>query len=111
MNKLLGNRIKALRTINNMTQEQIAEQIGISRQKYARIESGNNNITLDVLSKLASVFDVTVSDITRVLDENPVVEYRAADEDGVSSDKIFDMLELFYANKHLYDKLRQRELD
>ena len=111
MNKLLGNRIKALRTINHMTQEQIAERIGISRQKYARIESGNNSITLDVLSKLASVFDVTVSDITRVLDETSVVEYRAADADEVSSDKIFDMLKLFYANKHMYDKLRQRELD
>ena len=111
MNKLLGNRIKALRIINHMTQEQIAERIGISRQKYARIESGNNSITLDVLSKLASVFDVTVSDITRVFDETPVVEYRAADEDEVSSDKIFDMLKLFYANKHMYDKLRQRELD
>lgn len=36
--------IKALRSAANFTQEQIADQIGISRQKYARIESGTNNI-------------------------------------------------------------------
>ena len=47
MNELLGGRIKALRSAANFTQEQIADQIGISRQKYARIESGTNNITLE----------------------------------------------------------------
>ena len=34
MNELLGSRIKALRSANNFTQEQVADQIGISRQKY-----------------------------------------------------------------------------
>lgn len=55
MNKLLGSRIKALRSANNLTQEEVADQIGISRQKYARIESGANSITLDILSKVAEV--------------------------------------------------------
>ena len=39
MNNELGHRIKELRTARNITQEQIAEQIGISRQKYARTVS------------------------------------------------------------------------
>lgn len=105
MNELLGGRIKALRSAKNLTQEQIADQIGVSRQKYARIESGTNNITLEVLSKIANVLDVTVGDITRVLDEAPVVAYRAG-SDNASSEKIFDMLDLFYVNKHLYAKLQ-----
>ena len=54
MNKLLGSRIKALRSANNLTQEEVADQIGISRQKYARIESGVNSITLDILSIMVS---------------------------------------------------------
>lgn len=106
MNELLGGRIKALRSAKNFTQEQIADQIGISRQKYARIESGTNNITLEILSKIANILDVTVGDITRVLDETPVVAYRAG-SDNASSKKIFDMLDLFYANKHLYAKLQR----
>ena len=107
MNELLGGRIKALRSAANFTQEQIADQIGISRQKYARIESGTNNITLDVLAKIASVLKVQVGDITRVLDETPVVEYRVGAEKA-SSKKIFDMLDLFYANKHLNEKLQHK---
>ena len=107
MNELLGGRIKALRSAANFTQEQIADQIGISRQKYARIESGTNNITLDVLAKIANVLKVQVGDITRVLDETPAVEYRVGAEKA-SSKKIFDMLDLFYANKHLNEKLQHK---
>lgn len=110
MNELLGSRIKELRGSKNFTQEQVADQIGVSRQKYARIESGANNITLEILSKIAKVLDVTVGDITRVLDETPVVVYRAGEENG-SSEKIFNMLALFYANKHMYDKLQHNNHD
>lgn len=108
MNELLGGRIKALRGAANFTQEQMADQIGISRQKYARIESGTNNITLDVLAKIANVLKVQVGDITKVLDEAPVVEYRVNTEKA-SSKKIFDMLDLFYANKHLNAKLQHKD--
>lgn len=109
MNKLLGRRIKDLRNARGITQEEIAEQIGVSRQKYARIENGTNSITLDILSKVANVLEVTVGDITKVLDQTPVVEYRAGLE-GTSTEKIFEMLDLFYANKHMYDKLQNRDI-
>lgn len=109
MNEKLGGRIKALRNAKNLTQEQIADKIGISRQKYARIESGVNSVTLDILSKVAEVLGVTVGDITRVLNETSVVEYRAGEEEE-SSKKIFDMLDLFYANKHMYAKLQHKAL-
>ncbi len=105
MSVIIGGRIKTLRSSKNFTQEQMAEQIGVSRQKYARIESGANNITLELLSKIADVLGVTVGDITRVLDEESVVTYRAGQE-NVSSEKIFDMLDFFYANKHMYMKLQ-----
>lgn len=104
MNEMLGSRIKALRSARNFTQEQVADQIGVSRQKYARIESGVNSITLDILSKVAEALDVTVRDITKVLDETPAVAYRAGEENE-SSKKIFDMLDLFYANKRMYARL------
>jgi transcriptional regulator with XRE-family HTH domain len=109
MNEMLGSRIKALRSAKNFTQEQVADRIGVSRQKYARIESGVNSITLDILSEVAKVLDVSVGDITRVLDETPVVAYRAGEESG-SSKKIFDMLDLFYANKHMCEKLQHRDI-
>lgn len=107
MNKILGSRIKALRSAKNFTQEQVAKQIGVSRQKYARIESGINSITLDILSRVAEVLGVTVGDITRVLDETPVDK---VGEEGTSSKKIFDMLDLFYANKYMCAKLQHKDM-
>ncbi|MCI8958453.1 MAG: helix-turn-helix transcriptional regulator [Lachnospiraceae bacterium] len=107
MNELLGERIRDLRSAKHLTQEQMAEGIGVSRQKYARIENGTNQITLDVLTRIAGLLDVTVGDITRVLDESPAVAYRTG-SGSASSEMILDMLDLFYANKHLYGKLQQK---
>lgn len=45
MNEMLGSRIKELRNAKNFTQEQVADRIGVSRQKHARIEKGVNSIT------------------------------------------------------------------
>ena len=109
MNMKLGNRIKELRSARDLTQEQMADYIGISRQKYARIEKGTNSITLDILSKIADLLDVTVGDITKVLDEGTSTLYRAG-SDSLSSDNLIDMLDFFYANKHMYMKLRHREM-
>lgn len=108
MNELLGSRIKDLRVAKDFTQEYVAEQIGVSRQKYARIENGANSITLDILSKLSKVFGVAVRDITKVLDEAPEIAYRSGAEND-STDKIFDMLDLFYANKSMYERLQNRD--
>lgn len=107
MNELLGNRIKSLRTAKGFTQEQMADRIGISRQKYARIENGANSITLDILAEIADILDVTAGDITKVLETEPAIAFRSGGS-GESSAKIFDMIDLFYANKHMYTKLRNR---
>ena len=109
MNEILGERIKALRSETHLTQEQVADKIGISRQKYARIENGTNNITLEILAQIAKVLGVQVADITRVLDETPAIAYRNGDTSG-SSEKITEMLDLFYANKHLYTKLQHDDI-
>lgn len=109
MNELLGSRIKALRIARNLTQEQVADKIGVSRQKYVRVESGANSITLDIFSKVAEILEVTVGDITRVLDETSVVAYRTGGTES-SLEKIFGMLDLFYANKHMYNKLQNNNI-
>ena len=108
MNTLLGSRIRALRNSRGFTQEQLADRIGVSRQKYARIENGINSITLDTLARIAKVLDVTVGDITRVLEEEPAVAYRSGSKEG-SAEAILDMLDLFYANKHMYSRLREKD--
>lgn len=105
MNKILGNRINALRREKHFTRKQVADKIGMSCQKYVSIENGTNNITMEVLFQIANVLEVQVADITKALDENFDIKHRS-DDTSISLNKITDMLELFYANKHLYEKLQ-----
>ena len=108
MNKQIGNRIADLRSAKSFSQEQVAERIGISRQKYARIENGIKSVTLEILVKLAEVFDVTVKDITKVLDQEKSVAYRSGEQKKSTRDMLY-MIDLFYANKHLYEKLTYQD--
>ena len=108
MNERLVMRIKELRHTKKLTQEQVADQIDISRQKYAGIERGECSISLVTLSKIANVLGVSVGEITNVLDEPAVVTHKTGEESG-SSKKIFDMLDLFYANKRMCARLQYRD--
>jgi len=105
MNVLLGEKMKSLRNLREMTQEQVAEKLGMSRQRYARIENGVNNITLDILTRVAEILDVTVSDITSVLDVEPQIAHRG-DGERKSVEQVMDMLDFFYANKNMYMRLQ-----
>ena len=106
MDRIFGMRIKELRNSRHFTQEEVAAAIGMSRQRYARIEKGITSISLEILAKIARVFDVAVGDITKVLDESSdMVAYRKG-ENSNSAETVFEMLDLFYANKHMFMKLQ-----
>ena len=55
-----GKRIKALRKKNGLTQEKLAEQLGIAVNTVARIEIGNRGISVDLAIELAVRFDTTL---------------------------------------------------
>lgn len=66
MNYLLqikaGSRIKDLRAIADVSQEQFANRIGMDRTYLASIEVGRRNVTLQNLAKIAYGFDMTLSE-------------------------------------------------
>ena len=49
----IGAFLQALRRENGLTQEQLAEQIGVSRRTVSRWETGSNMPDLDVLMELS----------------------------------------------------------
>ena len=65
--KLVGERVKALRVENTLTQEVLAERCGIFRTYLSRIESGTANPTLVVLVALAGALGVPPSDLFHML--------------------------------------------
>jgi transcriptional regulator with XRE-family HTH domain len=56
---MLSDRIKALRTERKLTQKDIADFLGISRQAYTKYENDQTEPDNKTLGKLAEYFDVT----------------------------------------------------
>ena len=54
-----GKRIKALRKEHGLTQEQLAEQLGVAANSIARIETGNRGISIDLAIELVVRFDTS----------------------------------------------------
>ena len=54
-----------LRKLNGWSQEQIAEKIGISRQAYAKWESGATVPDIDRVALLAQVYDVSLDGLMK----------------------------------------------
>jgi transcriptional regulator with XRE-family HTH domain len=54
------NRLKDLREDHDYTQQQIAQEIGITQRKYSYIETGIQQLTAEVLVPLARFYDVSV---------------------------------------------------
>lgn len=63
LKELIGIRIKNLRKSRGMSQEQLAEKIGISPKYLSSIERGKENPTLDIFTKLAAALGVELSEI------------------------------------------------
>jgi transcriptional regulator with XRE-family HTH domain len=61
--KLLGKRIKRIRKQLNLTQEKVAEKVGVSTNYIGFIEQGRYSPSLEVVEKIAKVLKVKVSDL------------------------------------------------
>ncbi|WP_066306973.1 helix-turn-helix transcriptional regulator [Bacillus sp. FJAT-29814] len=59
----MKHRIKELRASFGLTQEQLSEQIGVSRQTIISIENGRYNPSLELAFKIAMVFRCKIEDV------------------------------------------------
>lgn len=56
----ISNSIKTLRKENNLSQDQLAEKLYVTRQAVSNWENGKNQPDLDTLKRIAEVFGVSV---------------------------------------------------
>lgn len=62
---LFGKRIKELRKEHSLTQEKLAELIGIDTRNLIKIENGQTFPRVNTLDKLIEVFDITPDEILK----------------------------------------------
>ena len=58
-----NNKLKSLRALNHLTQQDFANAVGVSRQTIYAIEKGEYNPTLDLCIKICKFFGVTLNDL------------------------------------------------
>lgn len=59
----LAENLKKIRKDNNLSQEQLAEQLGVSRQSVSKWESGQAYPEMDKVLQLAKMFNLNIDDL------------------------------------------------
>lgn len=71
-------RLKSLRKEKNVTQNDVAELLGVTRQGYAKYENGIGEPDIETIDKLATYFDVTVD---YLIGRSDFKDYTASDQE------------------------------
>ncbi|WP_144526170.1 helix-turn-helix domain-containing protein [Bacillus pumilus] len=103
---MLGDRIRSLREKHNLTQEQIAKKIGISRGTYAHYEINKRRPDYETLIKIAEIFDVS-TDYLVGRSDNP--GYKIIDDNKLESDP--DLQIAFNAATDFSEEARKQTID
>ena len=61
----LGEVMRRYRTEHNYTQKKIADYLGLDRTTYSKYETAQRKPELDVIMKLASLYNVSVDDFLK----------------------------------------------
>lgn len=99
-----GERLKSLRESHNLTQDELADELGVTKQAISQYERGVRRPDFDTLSRICDLFNVSSdyllgkSDLTtRLLDEQElslVDGYYRNPETAVMAQKLFESKEL-----------------
>lgn len=86
-NRSIKNNICKSRKEKKITQQQMAERLGISRNSYRKIESGNTVLVNDHVMHIARLLDKSPDEI--------VLGYSASEDSG----KLLEEMNMEYARK------------
>ena len=77
---MIGKNLQKLRKQKNLTQEALAEKVGVARQTIAKWETEESAPDLDLAGRLASALDVSLDDLVNApmeeLDGQPGMQGR-----------------------------------
>ena len=109
----IGKKIYELRLQKKKSQEEIASALDISRQRLARIENGQSDISYRMLQKLADYLAVPVNEITAVDEEVDLkLFFRDMGDAGAveeSVGKIVEIIKTFHAHEKLYFRMKEKQ--
>ncbi|MEM7732043.1 MAG: helix-turn-helix transcriptional regulator [Pseudomonadota bacterium] len=107
----VGKRIRHRRWLAGMTQQNLAESVGIKFQQIQKYETGANRVSASRLWDIADALDVNVSFFFEGLDQetNPVEEVAGNTPGDILGDK--EALELIRSYYSIPENQRRRLFD
>jgi len=80
----VDSRIKELREDHDLTQQQVADAIGITQRKYSYLETGTQPLTDELLVALSRYYKVSIDYLLRQTDEAKRYPRRKTQADNFS---------------------------
>jgi transcriptional regulator with XRE-family HTH domain len=98
----IGERIKNLRELSNLTQEELADRAGLTKGFISQIERDLTSISLDSFIQILGAMDENISDFFRESSEEKI-DYREKDRVAIEKEKIhrFELLVPGSTNRRL----------
>ena len=103
----IGQRIRRFRKAYGLSQEQLAEQAGISVTHMSHIETGNTKLSLPVLVRLAEALQVRTDDLlydTRASGKQSTVDEMAALLESCTPQQALILLDVLRGAKTALEK-------
>lgn len=91
----IGNEIKYLRKEKDITQDELAEVLGVSCQSVSRWENGVCYPDLEMLPAISDFFGITVDKllgVNKVIEEERVAQYLERFREALSQGRVYDCI-------------------
>lgn len=79
----INEKIRFLRESKSLTQDEMADRLGMSTNGYAKIERGETRLTIPKLEQIVEVFDTDILELVS-LGENKVVYIQDSDNHSIN---------------------------
>lgn len=115
----VGNKIKEIRKAKGLSQEQVAEKIGIDRAQYSRVETSKSKPTLTTLEKIGNALEVDLIEFFKEDGNYDINSYRQSLVEKVklvnqleeeTQKSIFNFIDVAIANKRYKDFFKQESV-
>lgn len=94
----IGKNIKKLREQKGLMQKEVASSADLQASNYSKIESGQRDISVEALDKIANFFGMTVDEIIHFEDAKTPTSVKV--EDKTANEKVQLISQLDEEDKH-----------
>ena len=68
----INEKVKKVRDLSNLTQEELASQLNMSTNGYAKIEQGKTRLNIPMLERITAILGINLTELLNINDKNLV---------------------------------------